>query len=113
MKRVTVVLFLILLIGTTIFASTPEPIPRSAYLEFARTSADWTWEHKDSLISSWRKTMDPKSIFGYRPPPRLLEMATIYATLFDYEGNEEYARRAKERSRISSQPCDISSHMRF
>lgn len=71
-------------------------VQRSAYLEFARSSADWTWNHYDSLITVWKKTFDRKSIFGFRPPSRILEMATIYATLYQLEGNREYAKRAKK-----------------
>lgn len=72
----------------------PKPVLRKEYLEFARHAADWAWEHQDSLIAEWRSRIDPDNIFGYRPPSRLLETATIYATLFEIEGNEEYARRA-------------------
>ncbi|MCP4727412.1 MAG: hypothetical protein GY863_20410, partial [bacterium] len=64
-------------------------------LEFARTAADWVWAKQDSLIGAWRRTLDPDNIFGYRSPGRLLEMASIYATLYDLENNEEYAERAK------------------
>ena len=72
------------------------PIQMTQYLEFARASADWTWSHYDSLEAVWRETLNPRNVFGYRPPPRFLEMATIYATLYELEGNEEYARRAKK-----------------
>ncbi len=96
MKK-SMLLFLLILVPITVFASDDvEPIPRERYLEFARTAADWVWANHDSLITLWRGTIDPDNIFGYRPPSRLLEMATIYATLFDLENNEEYARRAKK-----------------
>jgi hypothetical protein len=95
MKRTLWLLFLILY-GLTMAQSTVSPVQRSRYLSFARASADWTWEHKDSLETAWRTTMDPKSIFGYRPPSRFLEMATIYATLYELEKNENYAERAKK-----------------
>lgn len=72
------------------------PVHRAEYLEYARDAADWTWEHQDSLLKVWKRGFDTKSIFGYRPPPRLLEMATIYATLYELEGKEEYAERAKK-----------------
>ncbi len=91
-------LFVILLL-LPLFAQAADeviPIPRVDYLEFARASANWTWDNRDSLLSLWRDNFDAKSIFGYRPPPRFLEMATIYATLYDYEGNVEYANRAKQ-----------------
>ncbi len=71
-------------------------VPLNKYLEFARSSAEWTWEHYDSLETAWRKSIDPENIFGYRPPGRFLEMATIYATLYQVEGNKEYAGRALE-----------------
>ncbi|MDP8240530.1 MAG: hypothetical protein P9X24_15670 [Candidatus Hatepunaea meridiana] len=73
-----------------------KPVPVSKYLEFARASADWTWDNSDSLLDVWKDRFDPKSVFGYRPPPRLLEMATIYAILYELEGNKEYAGRAKK-----------------
>lgn len=66
------------------------------YLNFARQSADWTYEHQDSLLDLWKQSFDPLSIFGYRPPSRLLETATIYASLFEIKGKKIYAERAKE-----------------
>lgn len=66
------------------------------YVEFARASADWTWDNYDEIEASWKETLDPKNVFGYRSPPRFLEMATIYAFLFEKEGNETYAERAKK-----------------
>lgn len=90
-------IFLCIVIGYSFCSSnTSAPIPMSRYLEFARASADWIWDHYDSLLATWRQTLDPKNVFGYRPPPRFLEMATIYATLYEREGNEEYANRAKK-----------------
>ncbi|MDW7681132.1 MAG: hypothetical protein SCK70_11245, partial [bacterium] len=64
-------------------------IPREKYLEFARASADWTWNHLDSLVQDWQDRFDPENIWGYRPPPRLLETAAIYATLVEIEGNQQ------------------------
>lgn len=72
-----------------------EKIPMKKYLEFARSAADWTWEKYDSLEKIWIKSVNPTNIFGYRPPSRFLEAATIYATLFEIEGNRKYAERAK------------------
>jgi hypothetical protein len=72
-----------------------EPIPLSRYLEFARACADWTWNNYDDLVAQWRKTLDPENVFGYRAPPRLLEMAAIYATLYEMEKNEDHAARAR------------------
>lgn len=96
MKRL-LVLFIGTLIVSHVYSSDRViPIPLVKYLEFARASADWTWDHYDSLEIAWRRSFDPDNIFGYRPPSRFLEMATIYATLFELEGNKEYAERAKK-----------------
>ncbi len=95
MGRLTLVVLCLLVAFSVFGQNTVEPVPMNDYLEFARASADWTWEHYDSLIVRWRETLDPENIFGYRSPPRLLEMATIYATLYELEGNEEYADRAE------------------
>jgi hypothetical protein len=70
-------------------------VPLKKYLEFARVAADWTWEKYDSLEQQWIKRIDPMNIFGYRPPSGFLEAATIYATLYELEGNKKYAERAK------------------
>jgi hypothetical protein len=75
-------------------ASDP-PVPRSEYLEYARASANWTWDHYDEILQRWRQDFDPDSVFGYRPPPRLLEMAVIYAYLFEHEHDRSCADRAK------------------
>jgi hypothetical protein len=72
------------------------PVPVNRYLAFARASADWTWDHYDSLEQVWKNSIDPENIFGYRPPPRFLEMACIYAYLYQAEGNEEYAERSEQ-----------------
>jgi hypothetical protein len=71
-------------------------IPRADYLQFGRASADWTWDHYDSLVAAWKKNLDPEYVFGYNPPGGLLEMATIYSYLYETEGNKEYAERAKK-----------------
>jgi hypothetical protein len=70
--------------------------PRSRYLAYARASADWTYAHRDELLAQWRKSFDPLNVFGYRAPGGLLEMAVIYATLFETERTPEYAARARE-----------------
>jgi len=71
------------------------PVPRSEYLEYARASADWTWDHYDDLLDRWRQTFDPDNVFGYRAPGRLLEMAVVYAFLFETEHERFCADRAK------------------
>jgi hypothetical protein len=69
--------------------------PRDRYLAYARASADWTHAHAEELLAQWRKTFDPLNVFGYRAPGGLLEMAVIYAHLFEKEKTPEYAARAK------------------
>ena len=92
-RMVTMVLLGALLVGGA--PSSEAQVPQSAYLEYARSTADWTWDNHDNLIAQWRERFDPDSIFGYRPPGRLLEMAVIYAYLFETEGEAMYAERAK------------------
>ena len=94
MKKNFIILVIVLLcINSKSFAT--NSIPRAKYLDFARASAEWTWNHYDSLVADWKQTLDPDYVFGYNPPGRILEMATIYAYLFELEGNKEYADRAK------------------
>ncbi len=95
MKKNYFVLIFIL-IGFIISAQGSTPIPMQKYLAFAHASADWTWDHYDSLVTEWKKHLDPDNVFGYRPPSRLLEMATIYAWLYETNGNKAYAERAKK-----------------
>lgn len=90
-------LFLVTIsIGGALAAQPLTTIPYKRYVEYARSSADWVWDHQDSLVNAWRKTIDPQGIFGYRSPGHLLEMASIYATLFEMEGKKKYAERARE-----------------
>lgn len=89
-----ITLLLLINIGANLLPQTPVPFKR--YVEYARTSADWVWDHKDSLVDAWRKTIDPQGIFGYRSPGHLLEMSSIYATLYEMEGKKKYAERARE-----------------
>ncbi|MCK5821298.1 MAG: hypothetical protein KAH17_05415 [Bacteroidales bacterium] len=67
----------------------------SQYLIYAEKSANWTYENMDSLVQLWENSFDPNSVFGYRPPSRLLETATIYAHLYEIRGKKSYAERAK------------------
>jgi hypothetical protein len=71
-------------------------VTRDRYLQYARASADWTWDHQGELLARWRETFDPDSVFGYRAPGNLLEMALIYAFLAEKEGSASYADRAKK-----------------
>lgn len=100
LRRLNVRKVLCLCVGLALFvpstADAQQPVPLSEYLEFARECADWTWEHYDEIVDSWRERLDPENVFGYRGPPRLLEMAAIYATLFEMEGNRDYADRAEK-----------------
>jgi len=73
-----------------------QAVPMSQYLAYARASADYAWAHYDEMIANWRKTFDPKNVFGYRSPGGLLEMAAIYAQLYERERKPEYAARAKK-----------------
>jgi hypothetical protein len=70
-------------------------IPRDRYLQYARASADYTWDHREEILKRWRETFDPESPFGYRAPGGLIDMALIYAYLFEKEGNAVHAERAK------------------
>ncbi|HOW85356.1 MAG TPA: hypothetical protein P5119_08075 [Candidatus Aminicenantes bacterium] len=70
--------------------------PRARYLAYARAAADWTYAHKAEILDQWRRSFDPLNVFGYRAPGGLLEMAVIYAYLYEAEKRPEYAARAKE-----------------
>ena len=94
MKRIVTIVCIIVL-TLTVSAQPVSKVPLKKYLEFARSAADWTWNNYDSLEQAWIKSIDPKSVFGYRPPSRFLEAATIYATLYELEGNRKYAERAR------------------
>jgi hypothetical protein len=72
------------------------PVPLSQYLGYARSAADWVWNHYDELVQKWRQGFDPENVFGYRPPGGLLEMAAISSYLYEKERKPEYAARAKK-----------------
>lgn len=88
-------ILLTVILVSTVIAQPVNKVPLKKYLEFARVAADWTWEKYDSLEQIWLKNINPQNVFGYRPPSNYLEAATIYATLFEIEGNKKYAERAK------------------
>ncbi len=73
-----------------------EPVPRSEYLTYARDTAQWAWDNYDERLEQWEAAFDPENVFGYRPPGGLLEMAVIFAHLYELEQTEEYAERAKK-----------------
>jgi hypothetical protein len=79
-------------------ATTQRPGPTASnarYIEYARASADWAWDHREEGLARWRAQFDPASAFGYRPPGGLLETALVYAYLFEKEGTPAYADRAR------------------
>jgi hypothetical protein len=84
------------LLGFLLLAPALGAAPRGRYLAYARASADWTYAHKADLLAQWEKSFDPLNVFGYRAPGGLLEMAVIYAYLYETEKKPEYASRAKE-----------------
>ncbi|MEE4312498.1 MAG: hypothetical protein V2J62_11605, partial [candidate division KSB1 bacterium] len=96
MRKYFIMISIVLVLASNLFANEPvDPIPRARYLEFAKSAADWRWAHYDSLVDVWKEKMDPESIWGYRPPSGVLEMASIYANLYEIEKKTEYANRAK------------------
>lgn len=95
-KHLHLLLLGLILPATVLPSPAVEPVPQEEYLAYARRAAEWTWQHYDELISSWKESFDPGNVFGYRPPGGLLEMAVICAFLYDREKNESYAQRAKK-----------------
>jgi len=81
--------------GAAVQPARKAPSPRDAYLSYARQSADYTWDHREEILKRWRDTFDPESPFGYRAPGGLLDLARIYAYLYELEKNPVYAERAK------------------
>lgn len=82
--------------GRILLAAAPEPVKRAEYLEYARQTAQWAWDNYDTIISRWKASYDPENVFGYRPPGGLLEMAVIFAHLYELKKNPEYALQAKK-----------------
>ncbi len=73
-----------------------KPVPLKKYLDYARASANYAWDHYDEIISKWKQRFDPNSVFGFRPPGGLLETAEIYSYLYQKENSHKYAERAKK-----------------
>lgn len=98
MKSMTLLLAVCLCGGTVAddAAVGSDPLPLKLYLEYARASAEWTWRHYDDIVANWRDRFNPDDEFGYQPPPRLLEMAAVYAFLFIREQRPEYVQRVKK-----------------
>src|SRR5512136_2108856 len=77
-------------------APSSQALASSRYLEYARASADYAWDHREESLARWRAQFDPESPFGYRPPGGLLETALVYSYLFEKERTPRYAERARE-----------------
>jgi hypothetical protein len=86
----------ILFLSFQIHGHAQQAVSRSQYLDYAKKAADYTWENYDSVIQRWKQGFDPENVFGYRPPGGLLEMAVIYAYLYQQEKNPDYAARSKK-----------------
>jgi len=79
-------------------ARTQRPVAAASnarYIEYARASADFAWAHREEGLARWRAQFDPESAFGYRAPGGLLETALVYAYMFEKEGTQVYADRAR------------------
>lgn len=72
-----------------------QPGVNTGYLDYAKASADWAWDHREETLARWRAQFDPDSPFGYRAPGGLLEIALIYSSLFEKDANPVYAERAR------------------
>ncbi|MFH1998708.1 MAG: hypothetical protein ABIK28_03460 [Planctomycetota bacterium] len=95
MRNILILLCVICMVSKV--SAAEEPVFAMAeYLDFSRASADWIWENYDARIEEWKRNLDPENVFGYRPPSGILEMAVIYATLYETEGRTEYVDRAKK-----------------
>lgn len=92
---VFIALSIIFSLGGAAPAADPANPPIADYLAYARAAAQHTWEHYDEIVARWRERFDPESVFGYQAPGALLEMAVIYAYLYEKEHRAEYAERAK------------------
>lgn len=101
MKAIPLAIFSLVFIVNTLSSSPPDslksvtPVPLSQYLDYARASADWVWNHYEEILEKWRQSFEPTNVFGYRPPSGLLEMAAIFAHLYEKEKKRDYAERAK------------------
>ena len=71
-------------------------MPLKKYLDYARASANYAWDHYDEIINKWKQRFDPNSVFGFRPPGGLLETAEIYSYLYQKENLHKYTERAKK-----------------
>ncbi len=92
-RAVSAAALLLLLVGPLLAV---EAVPLGKYLDYARASADWTFAHQTELLEAWKKSFDPKNVFGYRPPGGLLEMAVIDAYFAERDAKPELAARAKK-----------------
>lgn len=95
LKQLYLICFVCIFFTLTTFSYPLDGVKRSQYLEYAKSAAEWTWDHQDERIANWKQNFDPENVFGYRPPGGLLEMAVIYAHLYHLEKNQEYAQRAR------------------
>ncbi len=88
--------FSFVFLGSIRPATVPGPVKRADYLAYARQTAQWAWDNYDAIITRWKANYDPENVFGYRPPGGLLDMAVIFAHLYELEKKPEYAQRAKK-----------------
>ncbi len=97
MRQISIFLFLgVLFHSIQIRGFAQKAVPRSQYLDYARKAADYTWGNYGNVIQRWKEGFDPENVFGYRPPGGLLEMAVIYAFLYQKEKKPEFATRSKK-----------------
>jgi len=88
-------LSLFCLLSAILTSAVAQKVPLKKYYDFAKSSADWAWDNYDDLEVKWADNLDVNNIFGYNSPGHFLEMATIYAQLYEITGKKEYAKRAR------------------
>ena len=78
-------------------------------------------EELPGLESRWRASLTPRDgeeetwseLFGYNPPGRALELAYLFAFLFDRHGNEDDARAAAEYlARMARYTSEVPAELR-
>jgi hypothetical protein len=94
MNRHVVVTLLLLGLALCTFAS-EKPVSRQEYLSYMTTAAENGWNNLQAGREAWRKTIDPKYIFGYNPPWDDCYLAALYSNLYEITKDERCLDRTK------------------
>jgi hypothetical protein len=94
MTRATALALLVIL-PSVLNAGPAQAISRREYVAYMVAAAENGWNALPAEHEKWRRSIDPKYVFGYNPPWNDCYLAALSANLYELTKEEKYLDRVK------------------